>query len=159
VTKTPGVPLMMRFGDCAPVLLFDPVRRVVGMAHAGWRGVVVGVVEASIRTMTGRLGCNPSDIWAGVGPTIGPCCYEVGADVADRIAAACPVEAQVIRRVNGRVHADLPAAVEAQLRTVGVGRVEQAALCTSCRVDEFFSHRAENGRTGRFGIVMGLEHV
>jgi YfiH family protein len=159
VTRTAGVPLMMRFGDCAPILLFDPVRRVAGMAHAGWRGVVAGVVEASIRTMTGRLGCDPSDIWAGIGPTIGPCCYEVGADVADQIAAACPVGARVIRRVNGRVHADLPAAVEAQLRAAGVSQVEQAGLCTSCRVDEFFSHRAENGRTGRFGIVMGLEHV
>jgi hypothetical protein len=159
VTATAGVPLMMRFGDCAPVLLFDPVQRVVGMAHAGWRGVVVGVVEASIRAMTRHLGCDPSHIWAGIGPTIGPCCYEVGADVADQIAAACPGDAQVIRRVNGRIHADLPTAVEAQLRAVGVGRIEQANLCTSCRVDEFFSHRAENGRTGRFGIVMGLQHV
>ncbi|MGD2176866.1 MAG: peptidoglycan editing factor PgeF [Anaerolineae bacterium] len=159
LTTTPGVPLMMRFGDCAPILLFDPVRRVIGMAHAGWRGVVVGVVEASIRTMTERLGCQPSDIWAGIGPTIGPCCYEVGADVADEIAAVCPVDAQVIRRVNGQVHADLPAAVEAQLRAVGVSQVEHANLCTACHVDEFFSHRAEDGRTGRFGIVMGLEDV
>ena len=159
MTTTPGVPLMMRFGDCASVLVFDPVRRVAGMVHAGWRGVAAGVIEASIRAMTERLGCNPSDIWAGIGPTIGPCCYEVGADVADEIAAACPVAAQVIRWVDGRVHADLPAAVEAQLRAVGVEQVEQADLCTSCRVDEFFSHRAEYGRTGRFGIVMGLEHV
>jgi YfiH family protein len=159
VTTAPNVPLMMRFGDCTPVLLFDPVQRVAGMAHAGWRGVVVGVVRASVRTMTERLGCNPAHIWAGVGPTIGPCCYEVGAEVADQVAAACPAEAQVIRRVNGRAYADLPAAVEAQLRAVGVELVEQAGLCTACRVDEFFSHRAENGHTGRFGIVMGLEHV
>jgi YfiH family protein len=159
VTATPGVPLMMRFGDCAPVLLFDPVRRVAGMAHAGWRGVAAGVIEASIRAMTEHLGCNPPDIWAGVGPTIGPCCYEVGTDVADEIAAACPVAAQVIRCVDDCVHADLPAAVEAQLRAGGIEQVEQANLCTSCRVDEFFSHRAENGRTGRFGIVMGLAHV
>jgi hypothetical protein len=159
MTTTTGVPLMMRFGDCASVLFFDPVQRVAGMAHAGWRGVVAGVVEASIQTMTERLGCNTSDIWAGIGPTIGPCCYEVGASVAEEIAAACPVEAQVIRRVDGYVYADLPAAVEAQLRAVGVEQVEQAELCTSCRVDEFFSHRAENGRTGRFGIVMGLEYV
>jgi copper oxidase (laccase) domain-containing protein len=109
--------------------------------------------------MTERLGCSPGDIWAGIGPTIGPCCYEVGADVADEIAAACPDDAQLIRHVNGYVHVDLPTAVEAQLRAVGVRRVEQANLCTSCHVDEFFSHRAENGRTGRFGILIGLEHV
>jgi hypothetical protein len=159
VTTTPGVPLMMRFGDCAPILLFDPVRRVAGMAHAGWRGVVAGVVAATIRRMTEGLGCSPTDIWAGVGPTIGLCCYEVGADVAAEIAAACPDGAQVIRRANGRIHADLPGAVEAQLCAVGVRQVEQANLCTSCHVDEFFSHRAEGGRTGRFGIVMGLAHV
>jgi len=157
VTAAPGVPLMMRFGDCAPVLLCDPVRRVAGMAHAGWRGVVAHVVDESVRTMTERLGCNRNDIRAGVGPTIGPCCYEVGADVAQQIARACPVGANVIRRINGQIHADLPRAVQAQLRAAGITQVEQADLCTSCHVDEFFSHRAENGRTGRFGIVIGWQ--
>jgi YfiH family protein len=158
VTATPQVPLMMRFGDCAPVLLCDPVRRVVGIAHAGWRGVVAGVVTASVRTMTERLMCDVDDVWAGVGPTIGSCCYEVGADVADGLARACPAGAEVIRHVDGQIHADLPAAVEAQLRAAGIARIEQSGLCTSCRVDEFFSHRAEDGRTGRFGVVMGWNH-
>lgn len=159
VTATPGVPLLMRFGDCAPVLLFDPARRAVGLAHAGWRGVVAGVVRASVETMAEGLGCEPSHIWAGIGPTIGPCCYEVGGGVAREVSAACPAGACVVRPVNGRVHADLPAAVEAQLRAAGVERIEHAGLCTSCRVDEFFSHRAEDGRTGRFGVVIGLEHI
>lgn len=159
VTTAPEVPLMMRFGDCTPVLLFDPVRGAIGLAHAGWRGVVAGVVGASIRTMMGDLGCTPGDIWAGIGPTIGPCCYEVGTDVAGEIASACPPGAEVVHSVNGSVHADLPAAVEAQLRAAGVERIEHAHLCTSCRVDEFFSHRAEDGRTGRFGVVIGLEYV
>ncbi len=158
ITATPGVPLMMRFGDCAPVLLCDPVRRVVGMAHAGWRGVVADVVGASLRAMTERLACDVDDIWAGVGPTIGPCCYDVGADVAEKIAGACPAGAKAVHHVNGQIRADLPTAVEAQLRAAGVKRIEQADLCTSCRVDEFFSHRAENGRTGRFGVVIGWEH-
>jgi YfiH family protein len=156
VTATPGVPLMMRFGDCTPLMLFDPVRRVVGMAHAGWRGVAAGIVEATIRTMTERLGCDPGDVWAGIGPTIGPCCYEVGPDVAAEIEAASPPGARVVRRDNGRIHADLPAAVSAQLRAAGVEQIEDAGLCTACRVDEFFSHRAEHGRTGRFGTVIGL---
>ena len=157
ITATQGVPLLMRFGDCASVLLCDPVQRVVGMAHAGWRGVVAGVVGAAVRTMTRELACRPGDVWAGVGPTIGPCCYEVGVDVARDIEAACPPGAPVIHRVNGTIHADLPAAVEAQLIDVGVQRIEQSALCTSCHVDEFFSHRAEDGRTGRFGIVIGWQ--
>lgn len=157
VTAVPGVPLMMRFGDCTPILLFDPWRRAVGLAHAGWRGVVAGVAAATIETMTQRLGSTPAEIWAGIGPTIGPCCYEVGTDVARDIASACPPSAGVLQVVDGHVHADLPAAVESQLRAAGVQRVEQAAVCTACRVDEFFSHRAEAGRTGRFGVVIGLE--
>jgi YfiH family protein len=156
VTATPFVPLLMRFGDCASILFFDPVQRVIGMAHAGWRGVVAGSVEATVRTMTDRFGCAPADVWTGIGPTIGPCCYEVGSEVVGAVTAACPAGADVVHRVNGRVHLDLPAAVQAQLGAVGVRQIEHAGLCTACRVDEFFSHRAERGRTGRFGIVIGL---
>ncbi|MCX7682115.1 MAG: peptidoglycan editing factor PgeF [Anaerolineae bacterium] len=156
VTGEAGVPLLMRFGDCAPVLLFDPVRQTIGMAHAGWRGIVAGSVVATVRTMGQRLGCAPADIWAGIGPTIGPCCYEVSAEVADAVEAACPAGAPVVHRLDGHLYVDLPAAVRAQLRACGVERIEEAGLCTACRVDEFFSHRAENGRTGRFGVLLEL---
>lgn len=155
VTTAPGVPLLMRFGDCAPVLLCDPVQRVVGLAHAGWRGVVAGVVAATVRTMQEQLRCDPTTIRASVGPTIGPCCYEVGAGVAKEITGACPAGVAVTHQRGGRIYADLPTAVEAQLRGAGIERVEQAGLCTACHVDEFFSHRAENGRTGRFGVLLG----
>jgi len=156
VTSVPAVPLLMRFADCAPVLFFDPVRRVVGIAHAGWRGVVAGVIGATVRTMTERLGCDPADLWAGIGPTIGPCCYAVGPEVAVAVETACPPGAGVVRDADGRTYLDLPAAVQAQLRAAGVEQIEDAGLCTACHVDEFFSHRAEHGRTGRFGVVMEL---
>lgn len=155
-TDAPGVPLLMRFGDCASVLFFDPEHRVIGIAHAGWRGVAAGSVPATVRTMTERWNCDPSDLWAGIGPTIGPCCYEVGPEVVAAVEAVCPPDAEVVRAVNGRTHLDLPGAVRAQLCAAGVGQIEEAGLCTACRVDEFFSHRAERGRTGRFGIVMEL---
>jgi YfiH family protein len=156
VTAEPEVPVLMRFGDCTPILFFDPVQRVVGMAHAGWRGVVAGSAAATVRTMVQRLGCDPGDVWVGIGPTIGPCCYEVGAEVAEAVKSACLPGTDVTRRVNGRLHLDLPGAVRAQLQAIGVERIEDAGLCTACRVDEFFSHRAERGHTGRFGIVIGL---
>jgi len=156
VTGVPGVPLLMRFGDCAPVFFFDPVRRAVGLVHAGWRGVTAGVVPETVRVLRDRLGCDPSDLWAGIGPAIGPCCYEVGPELAAEVTAACPPGARVVRQVNDRVHLDLPGAVRVQLQAAGVRRVEGSGLCTACRVDEFFSHRAENGRTGRFGAVMEL---
>lgn len=156
VTAAPAVPLLMCFGDCAPVLFFDRVRRAVGIAHAGWRGVVAGSVPATVRAMTEELGCDPADVWAGVGPTIGPCCYAVGREVVEAVEAACPPGAGLAHRVNGRAYLDLPGAVRSQLRAAGVGQIEDAGMCTACHVDEFFSHRAERGRTGRFGVVIGL---
>jgi len=156
VTAVPAVPLLMRFGDCAPVLLFDRVRRVIAMAHAGWRGVVAGIVEATVQAMERRFGCRPADVWAGIGPTIGPCCYEVGRETAMEVQGACPPGVEVVRSTDGRIHLDLPGAVRAQLHTAGIERIEDSSLCTACRVDEFFSHRAEHGRTGRFGVVMEL---
>ncbi|MEA3340644.1 MAG: polyphenol oxidase family protein, partial [Chloroflexota bacterium] len=113
VTNAPGVPLLMRFGDCASVLFFDPARRVIGMAHAGWRGVAAGSVPATVRTMTERFGCVLADLWAGIGPTIGPCCYEVGPEVVEAVEAACPPGTDVARDVDGRIHLDLPGAVRA----------------------------------------------
>ena len=156
VTAVPAVPLLMRFADCASLLFFDPERRVVGMAHAGWRGVVAGSVAATVRTMAERLGCDPANLWAGIGPAIRSCCYAVGPEVVAAVEAACPPGADVVRDVDGRTYLDLPAAVQAQLRAAGVEQIEDAGLCTACRVDEFFSHRAERGRTGRFGVVIGL---
>ena len=156
VTAAPAVPLLMRFADCTPVLFFDPVRRVVGMAHAGWRGVVAGTAGATIQTMTERLGCDPADLWAGIGPTIGPCCYAVGPEVVAAVKAACPPGTEIVRHTDEQTYLDLPAAVQAQLRAAGVEQIENAGLCTACHVDEFFSHRAEHGCTGRFGVVMEL---
>jgi copper oxidase (laccase) domain-containing protein len=81
----------------------------------------------------------------------------VGSEVAEAVEAVCLPGAGVVRRANGRIHLDLPSAVQAQLRAAGVETIEDAGLCTACHVDEFFSHRAEHGRTGRFGIVMELQ--
>ena len=72
------------------------------------------------------------------------------------VKAACPPGTKIVRHTNGQTYLDLPAAVQAQLRAAGVEQIENAGLCTACHVDEFFSHRAEHGRTGRFGVVMEL---
>ncbi|MCJ7737220.1 MAG: peptidoglycan editing factor PgeF [Anaerolineae bacterium] len=156
VSNEPDVALLFRFADCVPVAFYDPDRRVVGVAHAGWRGVVAGVVEATVHTMVDRFGSDPRHMWAGVGPAIGPCCFEVGPDVAELISQSCPRGSDLVKHHNGRITVDLPGAVGAQLSAAGLRNVEQSGLCTACRVDEFFSHRAENGKTGRFGMVLGL---
>jgi hypothetical protein len=157
VTRERGLPLSMRFADCAPIVLYDPGRQAIGVAHAGWRGAAVNVVEAAVRAMTDAFGCEARRMWAGIGPTIGVERYEVSAEVADQVAAACWPGAQLTRPgQNGRPHLDLTAAVTAQLQAAGVGAIEVSGICTASDTGEWYSHRAENGKTGRFGLVVAL---
>lgn len=155
VTNHPGVLLMLRFADCVPVLFFDRRRRVIGLAHAGWRGLSAGVVPATVGALVETFGCDPADLWAGVGPSIGPCCYEVGPEVVDQVAAAVNGR-HPFRKIGGRVHLDLWSAVQIQLEQAGIRQIEVAERCTACQTGDWFSHRAEGGRTGRFGVVVGL---
>ena len=156
VTAEPDVHLLLRFADCVPVLFFDAARGVIGLAHAGWRGVVANVAGETVRVLVERMGCRPESIWAGIGPAIGPCCYQVDSHVASAVRDGCPSGAFIGRWEDSVLMLDLPAAVRAQLEAAGVGHIEDSGLCTACRVDEFFSHRTENGQTGRFGVVIGL---
>jgi polyphenol oxidase len=158
VTHEPGVPLLLRFADCVPVLLFDPRQRVVAVAHAGWRGIVAGVVPATVQTLISHFGTQVRDLWVGIGPAIGPDHYAVGKDVLQAVTAALPQGSTlpVTAQHGARDHLDLALAVEAQLEGLGVAGVNQAGICTACHTDEWFSHRAEGGMTGRFGAVAML---
>jgi polyphenol oxidase len=154
ITRERELALTLRFADCVPVILHDARRSAIGVAHAGWRGVVNGVLSETVRAMVDAFGCNPADIRAGVGPCIGPEQFEVGADVAAQIQRAVPVPVVIETGANPRV--DLWRAAEAQLQAAGVGAVEVAGLCTATHTDEWFSHRAERGQTGRFGVLISL---
>jgi hypothetical protein len=156
ITDQPGVYLSMRFADCTPLLLHDPVRRAVGIAHAGWRGTLKNMAGAVVRAMVERLGCLPGDITAVVGPAIGPCCYQVGSEVIQAAEAARRDAADLLqRRAGERAYFDLWETNRRQFVEAGVGRVAVAGLCTACRTDRFFSHRAEQGRGGRFAALIG----
>lgn len=157
VTADPGVYLGMRFADCAPILLHDPQRRAVGLAHAGWRGTAVNVATAVVQAMVGELGCSPQTMTAVIGPAIGRCCYQVGEEVIQAVEAAMGQDGSgLFSRRNGRhAYFDLWEANRRQLAAAGVGRVVVAGLCTACRTDRFFSHRGERGHTGRFGVIIG----
>lgn len=159
ITATPGIYLSMRFGDCTPLIFFDPVRGAVGLTHAGWRGTMQNAAGATVRSMVEQLGCRAGDIIAVIGPAIGPCCYEVGPEVLDTAAQAFPNAATLFNPRNGRAghaHFDMWAANQAQLEAAGLKQIVKSELCTACRTDQFFSHRAERGRTGRFGVIIGL---
>lgn len=155
ITNEPGVFLSMRFADCAPVVFYDLTHGALGIAHAGWPGVAANIVAATVHAMERAFGSRPAELWAGIGPAIRSCCYQFGVDLAQKIVDACPPGTPVIMpQPDGTTHLDLIAAITAQLRVSGVSHIEDSGLCTACRVDEWFSHRAEK-KTGRFGVVIG----
>jgi YfiH family protein len=157
ITQTPGVLLVLRFADCTPIMLYDPRKQVIGLAHAGWRGTVKRIAQATTKAMVNSFACRPVDIIAGIGPAIGPCCYEVGYEVANAASEASPSASGImVRRPGGRWHFDMWMANQHQLEEMGIQQVEMAGICTACHTDEWFSHRAERGQTGRFAAAIGL---
>jgi len=155
VSDVPGLLLLGRYADCVPVALWDPVRQVVGLAHAGWRGSVRRIAAKTVAAMAELFGSHPQDLRAAIGPSIGPCCFEVGDEVLQAFDDAFPGNAaDVIDRPGHRV--DLWRANASQLAQSGVQKVDVAELCTSCQVDRFYSHRREHGATGRFAVVIGI---
>ena len=135
--------LVVVTADCVPVLLGAGER--IAAVHAGWRGIVAGVVPAAIT----RLVAGPAPVTAWVGPAIGICCYEVGEDVAGEVAAAAASDRCVRRAAGARPHLDLRSAVEAQLVAAGVAEVRHLDLCTRCHADWLWSYRREGPRAGR----------
>ncbi len=157
ITRERGLALTMRFADCVPIVFFDPVQQAIGLAHAGWRGVAVNVIAATVDALRDNFGSHPRDLWAGIGPCISADRYRVGQEVIDQVTPACPPHAPIaLRQPDDSLHLDLNTAVSAQLQACGVENIEDSALCTASNTTEWFSHRAENGKTGRFGVVIGL---
>jgi YfiH family protein len=141
-TVDSGLALSVVTADCVPVLIAGP--EGLAAVHAGWRGIVGGVIPAALDKMTGE----PAEWTAWIGPAIGPCCYEVGEDVADQvIAASGPEIAQP--GPNGKPHLDLQAAARHQLEAVGVRRVFAFPVCTRCEEEKLWSYRREGKAAGR----------
>lgn len=158
ITDRPGVLLCLRLADCVPVLLYDPVRRAVGIAHAGWRGTVAGIAAATVQAMAESFGARPADLVAGLGPSIGPCCYAVSRDVVDSPGTRFRWPASAVDVRGGVYYVDLWQANKLQLMEAGLSeeRIGMSGICTSCNTRDFYSHRAERGRTGRFTAIIGL---
>lgn len=158
LTDQPTVTLFMRFADCVPVLLFDPHRRVIGLAHAGWLGTVRKVVSAAVRMMNTRYRSNPLDIQAAIGPSIAAHHYPVGEEVVHQVQQSFGMDAPaLLPGSNGAVQFDLWAANRLILEQSGVQQIEISGLCTACHMQDWYSHRGENGKTGRFGVLLALK--
>jgi len=157
-TDNPKVSLYMRFGDCVPILFHDPVKKIIGIAHAGWMGTVRGVAKAAVEGMQSHYGSKAENIIAGIGPSIGVDHYEVGTDVISQFQEKYNQDAdQFLQERSGSTFLDLWTANVIQLKNAGVEQIQVSGLCTACHLDDWFSHRVEKGKTGRFGALIALQ--
>lgn len=164
LTEERGVPLTMNFADCTPLLFYDPMRRAAGLAHGGWRGTAGNIAGIMVRLMKEQCGSDPADILAAIGPAIGPCCFEVGSDVADAFGNLFSQEdmgrlAVPEKGKEGKFLLNLPMANRMLLLRAGLvpSHIEDARLCTFCRDDLFYSYRKSKGKTGRHMAVIEMD--
>lgn len=159
ITNVVGLPLVMRYADCTPILYYDPVQRAVGLAHAGWRGTVQGIARRTVQAMSRTYGTRPEDVQAVIGPSISQANFQVGEEVVQAMHAYFgPSADEMIWRSpdDGSAYVDLWEANRRDLEAAGVRDITIMGLCTVDQVADFYSHRAEKGRTGRFGVVICL---
>ena len=155
VTNEPGLALVVFTADCTPILLHDPVTGAVGAVHAGWRGTAMDIAGKAVQTMVSVFGCDPKDIRAAIGPNIGFCCFEVGAEVPTAITETFGdgVE-KYIRPVNEKYYVNLKEVNRYALVRAGVRHIEVSDACTACEHNRFWSHRVTRGQRGSQGAII-----
>lgn len=158
ITNVPNIPLMLFFADCVPVLIVDPIQKVIGIAHAGWKGTVANIAQKTVLAMQTQFGTKPEQCLVGIAPSIGPCCYEVDDLVINRLKGQFENWEQSVRQSDDKWYLDLWQANRLQLEQIGVQgqNIIVSKVCTACNKELFFSYRAENGCTGRMGAVLVL---
>lgn len=165
VTDQPGICLSLQFADCVPLFFVDREQRVIALAHAGWRGTVSKIAEHTIEQMVGHYGCRRDRIMALTGPSIHSCCYEVDSPVIRQVDALCDelgIREAVYTQVDGsHCKLDLQQLNRQIMIKAGLlsAHIELSGICTSCSTDSFFSHRAEQGMTGRMVAWIAWENA
>ena len=155
ITCHQGVSLMIYVADCVPVLLHDPMRGVIGAVHAGWRGTVADAVGAAIRAMHEAFGCQPGEIKAAIGPSIGACCYEVGQEVADMLETTLPGASETCMSPrDNKFMLDLKEANRILLKKAGVLDISVSDECTYCSDSKYWSHRLSGTNRGSQSAII-----
>jgi len=167
ISDEPGILLAQFFADCVPLYFFDPVRGVIALAHAGWKGTVLDIAGRTVAKMAESFGSMPANMLAAIGPSIGACCYEVGEDVAEKVrdlAAARGLDLHgggVLKPGDGagKARLDLKELNRQLMIKVGIlpSSIEMSQWCTGCRKDLFFSYRMEQGTSGRMMSWLGIK--
>lgn len=162
ITNESKVPLVTFFADCVPIFYLDPVKKVIALAHAGWRGTVLQIAAKTVKKMVSEFNSDVKDILVCIGPSIGPSCFEVDNEVADEFRKIFSGESQkkVIRnKLKNKYLIDLWTANKLILLDVGIKteNITITDICTKCSKDEMFSHRGSNGKRGSLAAIMELK--
>jgi polyphenol oxidase len=150
VTNRPGLAIGVKTADCVPVLLYDPVVRVAGAVHAGWRGTAQAILKRTIEVFSDRFSSSPGDIVVVIGPSIRACCYQVGPEVIDGVTAATG-SGDYVRIEGDSYYIDLQTANRLQALSAGIGisNIDIIDECTHCMPDRYYSYRFSKGAVGR----------
>lgn len=163
ITGAPDISVGVYVADCVPILLADPRTGACAAVHAGWRGTVAGVLGQAISALAEQLGARPADLRVAIGPSIGPCCFEVGPEVVAAVDAAFPAArtAGAILLDRPRAHVDLGVLNRLTATSLGVpvDAVDVAGLCTACDPARFYSYRRDHGKTGQLAAFISRPGV
>lgn len=162
----PGIPVMLQFADCTPVMLFAPTRNVGAVIHAGWRGTAQSIAAVTAQRLMDDFGVAPTEILAVIGPAIGGCCYEVSLDVLEALRPTVSETYHTYTRIPhpsadnadpehiDKVYVDVQTVNRLQLSALGIQSIETLPMCTQCKADELWSYR--RGESGRQSALMML---
>ena len=180
-TRTSGLPVLLTFADCVPIILYDPVKHVVASIHAGWRGTAIKIAQEGVKLLEAQ-GSKPADLVAVIGPAIGSCCYPTSLEAASQLVASLVngsgqfdsdkqsgLDAKLLSSAivslqlqefflfkDESFHPDLKAINALQVLQAGVGQVDVTNLCTACKPELFYSHRQSQGQAGRQAAIVCL---
>ena len=162
ITNVPGLCLVTSYADCVPLYFVDPVRKAIGLSHSGWRGTADKMAVEMLRRMNAEYGTDPKDVAAAIGPSIGPCCFQVDRPVVDIFRENFDFADKYIRddeNVKGKYKIDLWGINREMLERAGVKaeNIELGGICTMCRPDEFYSHRVMGEARGTMGAFLFLK--
>ena len=160
MTATPETALVAFFADCVPILFYDPEKNAIASAHAGWRGTVKKIAAKTAKKMIAQFGCDPENIIACIGPSIGDCCFEVDLPVKKEFENVFGCDSRIIKPLDsGKFKVDLWKSNIVQLLEIGLKleNIHYANICTACNNDIFYSYRADGRETGRNYAIIQLK--
>lgn len=162
VTNVPGLVLTTFYADCVPLYFADPVKRVIGLSHSGWRGTVAKIGKVTVEKMKEEYGCHPEDILAAIGPSICQDCYEVSEDVIEEFKTAFAGEYHerlYYKKKNGKYQLNLWETNRLIFLEAGIpeANISMPGICTCCNPEFLFSHRASHGKRGNLAAFLGLK--